>query len=254
MSRDSLVRVGAMLEGLGHTVPMADGPDQWALVGALSEPQRRAVYEAVSDEPQPVTREHIADKVGISRSLAAFHLDKLVGAGLLEADHQPRADRGHRKIGRPAKRYQRSTRDVHLTLPTRRYDLAGRILVQALAASESGEAPRDAARRLAREEGLALAGSPAVVEAAASGADALDAAGGALDGLGYSPMRAGDRLTLGNCPFHSIVAAAPEVTCEVNLALLQGLLAGLALDDDITAALRPQPGHCCVTLARIDVA
>lgn len=229
---------------------MGHAPDQWALVGALSEPQRRAVYEAVADEPQPVTREHVADTVGISRSLAAFHLDKLVGAGLLEADHQPSADRSRRKIGRPAKRYQRSTRTIDLTLPPRRYGLVGRILAQALAASDSGEAPRDASRRLARAEGFALAGSPAVEEAAASGADALDSAGRALDGLGYAPVRAGDRLTLGNCPFRSIVAAAPEVTCEVNLALVEGLLTGLEVDDDVAAALQPQPGLCCVTLTR----
>lgn len=237
-----------------HTGPVEPAHDQWVLVGALSEPQRRAVYQAVADEPQPMTREQVADRVGISRSLAAFHLDKLVGAGLLDADHQPSALGGRRKIGRPAKRYRRSTRNIHLTVPVRRYGLAGRILARALAASGSGEPPRDAARRLAREEGLALASSAGVGEATAGGADALEVVSGALDGLGYAPARAGDRLTLGNCPFHAIVAAAPEVTCAVNLALLEGLLAGLALDHDVAAALQPQPGLCCVALASIRVA
>lgn len=235
--------------GLVHTGPMAPASDQWALVGALSEPQRRAVYEAVADQEQPVTREGVAERVGISRSLAAFHLDKLVDAGLLEADHRPSADRRQRKLGRPAKRYQRSSRNIDLTLPARRYDLAGRILAQAIAATEFGEAPRDAARRLAREEGLGLASLPAVDKASATGTDALDSAEKALAGLGYAPGRAGNRLTLGNCPFHAIVATAPQVTCEVNLALLEGLLAGLDLDHDIAADLQPQPGLCCVTLA-----
>ncbi|MEJ7774103.1 MAG: helix-turn-helix domain-containing protein [Nocardioidaceae bacterium] len=233
---------------------MARRPDQWALVGALSEPQRRAVYEAVADEPQPVTREHVADTARISRSLAAFHLDKLVAAGLLEVDHQPSADRRQRKIGRPAKRYRRSARNIDLTLPARRYDLAGRILARAVAASEFGEAPFDAARRLAREEGLALADSAAGATASADGVDPLTSIERALDGLGYAPTRSGDRLTLGNCPFHLIVSTAPRVTCAVNLALLEGLLLGLELDHDIAAALQPQPGLCCVTLARVDVA
>jgi len=230
---------------------MKQRPDQWALVGALSEPQRRAVYEAVTDEPQPVTREYVADTVGISRSLAAFHLDKLVDAGLLEADQRPPADRRQRKIGRPAKRYRRSARNIDLTLPARRYDLAGRILARAVAASEFGEAPVDAARRLASEEGLALTHCAAVVTAAASGVDPLDSTERALDGLGYAPTRAGDQLTLGNCPFHSIASTAPQVTCAVNLALLEGLLVGLELDHDIAAALQPQPGLCCVKLARM---
>lgn len=234
---------------------MAQRPDeQWTLVGALSEPQRRAVYEAVADELEPVTREQVATRVGISRSLAAFHLDKLVGAGLLEADHRPSADRRQRRIGRPAKCYQRSERNIDLTLPARRYDLAGRILAQAVAASEFGETPRDAARRLAREEGLCLASLPAVEQASANGTDALDTVEKALAGLGYGPGRVGDRLTLSNCPFHAIVATAPQVTCAVNLALLEGLLVGLKLDRDISAALQPQPGLCCVVLARIDVA
>jgi predicted ArsR family transcriptional regulator len=138
------------------------------------------VYEAVLAEPGPVTREQVADGVGISRSLAAFHLDKLVGAGLLDAGRQPPDERGHRRTGRPAKRYQRSPQDVHLTLPARRYDLAGRILARALAVGGSAEPPRDAARRLAHEEGLALAGSPGVEQAAAGRADALDAADRAL--------------------------------------------------------------------------
>ncbi len=200
-----------------------------------------------------MTREQVATNVGISRSLAAFHLDKLVDAGLLEADHRPPAGRGHRKIGRPAKRYQRSRRDVHLTVPVRRYDLAGRILARALADSESEETPRDTAQRLAREEGLALARSPAADKVSANGMAALDTVERALVGLGYAPSRDGDRLTLGNCPFHAIVAAAPTVTCEINLALLQGLLAGLELDHDVAAALQPQPGLCCVTIARTDV-
>lgn len=228
--------------------PTADEPDQWALVSALSEPQRRAVYEAVCDAPEPITREQVAEAVGISRSLAAFHLDKLVGAELLEADAQPSKTKGHRKTGRPAKRYQRSTRNIDLTLPARRYDLAGRILAQALAGGEAAEAPLDTARRLAREEGFALASSPAVVHTAVRGVDPLTSAALALDGLGYAPARVEDRLTLNNCPFQAIAAAARDVTCEVNLALIQGLLAGLTLTEDVTALLQPQPGLCCVTL------
>lgn len=230
---------------------MTIGQDQWALVGALSEPQRRAVYEAVCHEAQPVTREQVASQAAISRSLAAFHLDKLVDAGLLEVDHRPPPDRRRPKIGRPAKRYRRSGKQVELTLPTRRYDLAGRVLAAALAASQAGEPPREAARRIAHAEGLALAGAAEMQQAATGGLDALSGAGGALRALGYAPTRDADRLLLRNCPFSAVAAAATDVTCDMNLSLLEGLLRGLELDSQVTAILQPQPGGCCVTLSPV---
>ena len=230
---------------------MSPEPDPWALVGALHEPQRRAVYEAVCNEPVSVTRQQVAATVGISRSLAAFHLDKLIDAGLLDADHRPTADRPRPTIGRPAKRYRRSARDIDISLPARRYDLAGQILAAALTSSESGESPREAARRIARERGRGLAGAPTATGAIA---DPLQMVSSALHRLGYAPLRDGDRLELGNCPFRAIVDAAPAVTCEVNLALLEGLLAGLELDGDVAAASRPQEGACCVTLTRTHAA
>jgi predicted ArsR family transcriptional regulator len=35
--------------------------------------------------------------------------------------------------------------------------------------------------------------------------------------------------------------------CAMNLALIEGLLAGLGMDD-VHAKLTPRPGMCCVTL------
>lgn len=52
---------------------------------------------------------------------------------------------------------------------------------------------------------------------------------------------------LRNCPFAAIVAAAPAVSCEMDVALVEGLLAGLALEGQVTAALTPHVGcgqHC----------
>ncbi len=224
--------------------------DQWTLVEALSEPQRRAVYDAVCAHSEAQTREEVASAVGISRSLAAFHLDKLVGAGLLEADAQPPAARKRHTIGRPAKRYRRSALQLDLTLPTRRYELAGRILASALAATETGERPAHAARRVAHEQGRELASRTRTAEAGPVTAQPLATAHHSLHQFGYAPTQNADRLTLANCPFHAIVQAAPELTCRLNLALIEGLLEGLDLDADITATLQPRADACCVTLTR----
>src|SRR5881409_2614621 len=71
---------------------------------------------------------------GIPRALAAFHLDKLVRQGLLDASYRRLTDRRGPGAGRPAKLYHRSTRQLDLTLPERRYELAGRVFARALTA------------------------------------------------------------------------------------------------------------------------
>ncbi len=60
-------------------------PDEdLAAVGALQEPVRRSLYRYVAAHPGEVSRDEAAAAAGIQRQLAAFHLDKLVEAGLLE--------------------------------------------------------------------------------------------------------------------------------------------------------------------------
>jgi len=117
-----------------------------------------------------------------------------------------------------------------------------------LAAAPAGEPPAQAARRIAQEQGRDLGTSERAGSRAARG-QPLAAAGRTLQRLGYAPTRDGERLTLANCPFHAIVQVVPEVTCAVNLALIEGLLTGLDLDKQLTAHLQPRADACCVTLA-----
>lgn len=62
--------------------------------------------------------------MGISRKLAAFHLDKLVEVGLLQATHECV---GHvRKVGRLSKVYQPTRTIVRISIPEHRHDLLAR--------------------------------------------------------------------------------------------------------------------------------
>ena len=75
-------------------------PDLDAL-GALTDPTRRAVYEVVASAgPAPVSRDDVVAALGVGRTLAAFHLDKLVEAGLLEASYARRTGRSGRRVRR----------------------------------------------------------------------------------------------------------------------------------------------------------
>src|ERR687883_1276309 len=116
---------------------MDDG-DALAAVAALAEPVRRKLYAYIRREGRGVTRDEAAAHAGISRNLAAFHLDKLVAAGLLDTGTGDDADR---RIGRPPKTYRLSELEVHVSIPARRYELAAEILLQATVAGERDGAP-----------------------------------------------------------------------------------------------------------------
>lgn len=224
-----------------------DGADQWALLETLSEPKRRAVYEAVGAADEPRTRDEVAQATGISRALAAFHLDKLVEAGLLEASTRAPVGRRKAKIGRPAKRYRRSARQVELTMPPRQYALAGQILAAALDATSRGQPAVPAAARIAYDRGYELTASDAQ-RPLAEPVESLARACQALEAFGYAPAAQQGRVTMSNCPFHAIVRVAQQLTCQMNLALIDGVLAGVGAREQVTPVLDPQPGRCCVVL------
>jgi predicted ArsR family transcriptional regulator len=131
----------------------------------------------------------------------------------------------------------RSDREFAVTVPPREYELAARLLVQAVEADPSGRSRAvllEAARRLGAE----LAG------AAGAGRD-LE---GALAGHGYEPRRGEDGvIRLRNCPFRQLAEQHRDVTCGMNLGLIEGILAGLGADG-LRPVLDPQPAHCCVAI------
>ena len=99
---------------------------------ALGEPVRRRVYDYVATEAHGVGRDGVAEALGLPRSVAAFHLDKLVVAGLLAVDFRRPSGRSGPGAGRPAKWYRRSEAEIAVSIPDRHYDLAAQILASAV--------------------------------------------------------------------------------------------------------------------------
>jgi predicted ArsR family transcriptional regulator len=207
-------------------------------VATLGEPVRRALYRFVAAQPEPVTREQAAAAVGVAQHTAKFHLDRLVDGRLLEAGYRRPPGRGGPGAGRPAKVYRRSGTDLDVSLPERRYDLAGQLLVKAVAQAErTGSPVADALRPVATRAGRS-AGTQATP-------DLFDA----LTADGYEPRRDGDGITLTNCPFHALAREATELVCGMNRAYLEGMLRGIG-ETGLDARLDPAPGRCCVRLER----
>lgn len=214
-------------------------------VAALAEPTRRRLYEHVVRSADPVGRDDAAAVVGVPRATAAFHLDRLADEGLLDVVHQRRTGRSGPGAGRPAKLYRRPDGTVSVSLPDRRYDLAGELLAAAVEeADDSGDRPREVLARRARVVGEEL-GRVARAGCDRSGETLL----WALEDAGYEPRTEGDEVVLVNCPFHALARAHPELVCGMNLQLLDGVLAGVG-EGELDARLQPEAGFCCVRLRR----
>src|SRR3954454_6202490 len=115
--------------------------DDFAVIGALADPARRALYRYVAASTSPVSRDQAAEDVGLARHTVKFHLDRLVDEGLLETEYRRLSGRRGPGAGRPAKLYRRSTREIDVTLPERHYDLAGQILAGAVESAAASGAP-----------------------------------------------------------------------------------------------------------------
>jgi predicted ArsR family transcriptional regulator len=227
------------------------GPDaQLDRLAALGEPVRRALYRYVVAQSRPVSRDQAAAAMGLARHVAKFHLDRLAADGLLETEYARPAGRSGPGAGRPATFYRRAACDIAVSLPARRYDLAGRVLAAAItAAEESGVAvgaalhdqARDAGRTAGRQARAALGSRP--VDRRAAVAAVRDT----LSEYGFEPRADGTAITLANCPFHTLAQDYAALVCGMNLDLIDGLVAELP-ESDLCAAIRPASNQCCVQL------
>lgn len=208
--------------------------DVIADLGTLADPVRRRLYDYIAAQDGPVRRDNAAAAVGISRTLAAYHLDRLAEAGWLATDYARPPGRGGPGAGRPAKQYERVQDEVSLSVPPRNYVLLARLLADAVAADGSGTV-QAALIAAAEEEGLATAGRGATLMTT-------------LVEDGYEPcVIEGERIELRNCPFHALAQQQTELVCSLNHALVRGLLAGRG-EDPARSELAPSTGRCCVLI------
>src|SRR5438105_10085202 len=115
---------------------MTEIDQQITRIAALNEPVRRDLYRFVVERGGEVTRDQAVEALGITRALAAFHLDRLVEEGLLEASFRRLSGKRGPGAGRPSKLYHRSARQFDVSLPQRSYELAARLLAEAVAGAQ----------------------------------------------------------------------------------------------------------------------
>jgi predicted ArsR family transcriptional regulator len=214
---------------------------------ALSEQLRRRLFVYVASTDEAVGRTEAAEALGITRSVAAFHMDKLAEVGLFAIEYRRPPGRRGPGAGRPTKFYRALVNELVFSVPERRYELAAAILSEAMAEAEAGsisvsEALRVAARSFGRaigagSEGPDEAGSPNSLERVAT----------VLTSCGYEPFVAASHIELVNCPFRALAETQPQVICKMNLRMVKGLLKGAGATD-LAARAEPTLGRCCVRI------
>ena len=210
---------------MGNT---ADSESDLEVLASLVEPARRALYDLVAKASEPVSRDEAAEAVGVSRPVAAYHLDRLADDGLLEVEFRRLTGKAGPGAGRPSKLYRRSSQVYEVSVPPRRYELAARVLLDAAREGDLDSATlAEAARRTGREIG-------------SSGLES------ALARTGYEPVTENGETRFRNCPFHVLRDRDLETTCGLNVALVEGMIESSGADR--RAVFSPEDGYCCVRL------
>jgi predicted ArsR family transcriptional regulator len=197
---------------------------------AFGDPTRRALYRIAVQAAEPLSAGEAAAIVGVHRTVARAHLQRLAELGLLRAGVR-RGPGG----GRPAKVYAASTGSLTAALPPRRYERLAGLLAGAL----RGAADTEEAAVAAAEAAGWTYGRDEVARLAAAGAAAQE---GSCDGERLTPAAAqrwlddnGFRATvaagptvdicLRNCVFRELAVTDPLLVCSLDRGVVRGLFA-----------------------------
>ena len=209
-----------------------------AAVTALDDPVRRALFKLVTAADGLVSRDAAATTLGLARSTAAYHLDRLADTGLVAVEFKRLGDKKGPGAGRPTKLYSRTQSELSVSVPDRHYELAGEIMATAIDESQrTGTAVDETLRAVAESAGAALG-----------------AAAGSLERMlvetGYEPRPDSEGgFDFGNCPFHRLAQSHTNIICGLNERFLDGALAGS--QDAEHRVEEPRPGsRCCARIAR----
>jgi predicted ArsR family transcriptional regulator len=181
-------------------------------VSALQDPTRRRILlDFYVHQPEWTTSE-VAAAVGVHRTVAHAHLERLVALGYLI----PSQRRG--TTGKPAKLYRLTERQIELSYPIRRFARLAALLGQALRESPDGIG---AAREAGRGHGASMVTKPA---------RSAESVLRELIPLGAEYVLSDGDIVARNCIFRQACEQAQDIVCELHAGILEGALRKAGLD------------------------
>jgi predicted ArsR family transcriptional regulator len=214
-------------------------------LASLREPIRAQLYRYVAKRLAAVGRDEAADAVGVSRAMAAFHLDKLVELGLLRAEYRRLSGRSGRGAGRPSKLYRRSRREFAVRLPERNPELLARLLSESVAASAGSARMAEAGYQYGHALG---ARSQRRISSGVTPRRLAGCVEDVMVEIGFEPVRSGSGdVWARNCPFDPLSRLYPDVVCTTAISMVRGVIRGVGAQD-MSVTRDARPDRCCVVV------
>jgi predicted ArsR family transcriptional regulator len=182
-------------------------------ISALQDPTRRRILLDFYVHQPEWTVAEVAEAVGVHRTVAHGHLERLVALGYLVSSQR----RG--TSGKPAKLYRLAGRQIDLSYPVRRFARLAALLAGGLRGVSDGV---QVAHEAGRRYGASLVSNPA---------DSPESVLSQLAPLGAEYVLAGDDEVLAqNCIFRQACEVAEDVVCELHAGILEGAFQSAGLD------------------------
>jgi len=195
-------------------------------ISALQDPTRRRILLDFYVHQAEWTTAEVAQAVGVHKTVAHAHLERLVALGYLVSGQR----RG--TSGKPAKLYRLTGQQIELSYPVRRFARLAAELARALHGVSEGT---DAARQAGRGYGASL-----VTKLADSPESALHQ----LAPLAAQYVLADGEIVARNCIFREACEQAQDIVCEFHAGILEGAFQQAGLDVR-TAAFRDYAEKGC---------
>jgi predicted ArsR family transcriptional regulator len=191
-------------------------PPRLAVLKALGDNTRYAIYLELARSPRPLATAEIAETLDLHPNTVRPHLERMRDVGLLAIETEARGS-----VGRPQHRYSLAADAPSLGLEPATFPVLARMLLRVAAAGGLG---RDEVVSAGREQGEADA-------AGLGDADCIEGLVARLDALGFDPAVAGedDEVTVAftHCPFRELAEANPEIVCALHQGIVEGIVDGL---------------------------
>ncbi len=201
---------------------MADaGPPRLALLKALGDNTRYAIYLELARSSRPLTTAEVAESLDLHANTVRPHLERMREVGLLAVETESRGG-----VGRPHHRYSLAPDAPSLGLEPPAMPLLAEML--AGVAATSGATAEEAAE-IGRARGRAAAQQVGVGGDRIDAEECLAALVDDLATLGFDPAVAhdagGTTVAFTHCPFAALAEAHPEIVCHLHRGMVEGFLA-----------------------------
>lgn len=210
--------------------------------GALAVPSRAQLLDALRAAEHPLTAQELSVSSRLHVSTVRFHLDVLVGAGLVYGRSEPMGRRG-----RPRMLYYPVVGG-----PVPPGAAAGYELLAGVLAANWADTSAERAQRAERAGHTAAAAQRILpsVRRTPSMEESVDEITGMFAELGFEPdvVPEGDgvQIRLHACPFRAVAAEHPEVVCSLHLGLLRGSMAETGAPAAVTRLEPFVEPHLCI--------